>query len=67
MEDFDGYIELVEDDSTLFRDPTAPVPSLLAQAIRPDLLWYMGRHPAKEGGISSGGSPTENSEGTAIS
>ncbi len=38
MEDFDGYIELVEDDSTLLRDPTAPVPSLSAQAIPPDLL-----------------------------
>ncbi len=46
-EDFDGYIELVE--STLFRDPTAPVPSPPAQAIPPKLLWYMGRHPAKEG------------------
>ncbi len=67
MEDFDGYIELVEDDSTLFRDPTAPVPSTTAQAIPPDLLWYMGRHPAKEGAISSDGSPTDNSEGTAIS
>ncbi len=66
-EDFDGYIELAEDDSTLFRDPTAPVPSTTAQAIPPDLLWYMGRHPAKQGGISSGGPPTENSEGTAIS
>ncbi len=67
MEDFDGYIELVEDDSTLFRDPTAPVPSPLAQAIPPELLWYMGHHPAKEGGTSSGGSPSDNAEWTAIS
>ncbi len=67
MEDFDGYIELVEDDSTLFRDPTAPVPSPSAQAIPPDPLWYMGRHPAKKGGLCNGGPPTENLEGTAIS
>ncbi len=50
MEDFDGYIELVTNDSTLFRDPTAPIPSPSAQAIPPELLWYMRRHPAKEGG-----------------
>ncbi len=50
MEELDGYIELVEDDSTLFRDPTAPVPSPPAKAIPPKLLWYMGRHHAKEGG-----------------
>ncbi len=67
MEDFDGYIELVEDDSTLFRDPTPPLLSPSAQAIPPDFLWYMGRHSAKEVGISSGGFSTENSEGTAIS
>ena len=67
VEDFDSYIELVEDDSTLFRDPTAPVPSPSAQAIPPDLLWYMGRHPAKKGGVCSGGPPTEKPEETAIS
>ncbi len=67
MEDFEGYIELVEDDSTLFRGPTAPVPSPSVQAIPPELLWYMGRHLAKEGGASNGGSPTDNPEGTAIS
>ncbi len=70
MEDFDGYIELVEDDSTLFRDPTAPVPSRQAQDIPPEFIWYIGLHPAKVGvgwGASSGGSPSDNPEGTAIS
>ncbi len=67
MEDFAGYIELVEDDSTLVRDPTDPVRSPSAHAIPPDLLWYMGRHPAKEAGISSGRSPADNPEGAAIS
>ncbi len=27
----------------------------------------MGRHPAKDGGTNSGGSPSDNPEGTAIS
>ncbi len=67
VEDFDGYIEDVEDDSTLFRDPTASVLSPSAQAIPPELLWYMGRHSAKEGGVSNGRSPTDNPEGAAIS
>ncbi len=43
---FDGYLELVEDDSTLFRDPSEPVPSTYTAA--PELLWYLGRHPKSE-------------------
>ncbi len=40
---YEGYIELIEDDSTLFKDPSAPVPSL---TIAPDLvIRYMSRHP----------------------
>ncbi len=67
MEEFDGYIELVEDHSTLFRDPTAPVPSPTVQTILPELLWHMDHHPNKDDGPNPGGSPPDNAEGTAIS
>ncbi len=67
IQDFDGYSELVEDDSALCRAPTAPVLSPLVQAIPPELLWNMGLHPAKEGGTSNDRSPSDNPEGNAIS
>ncbi len=59
MEDFGNYIEPVEHDSALFRDLTAPVPSPSAQAIPPDLLWYLGHHPDKDDGPTSGRSPPD--------
>ncbi len=42
MEHFDGYLDLIEDDSALFRDFADREPSL---AVAPELLWYLGHHP----------------------
>ncbi len=60
VEHFDGYLELIEDDSAVFRDPTDREPSL---AVAPKLLWYLGRHPEGKDEpmpeISKAHSPTE--------
>ncbi len=45
VEHFDGYLEPIEDDSALFRDPTDREPSL---TVAPELLWYLGHHPSGE-------------------
>ena len=47
-EHFDGCLELVEDDSGLFRDIPAPGPTLEQEPVPPELLWYLGRHPKGE-------------------
>ena len=48
LEHFDGYLELVEDDSSLFRDISALGPTPEQELISPELLWYLGRHPKGE-------------------
>ncbi len=45
MEHFDGYLELIEDHSTLLRDSSDRVSST---AIAPELLWYLCHHPKDE-------------------
>ncbi len=47
IEHFDGYLELVEDDSSLFRDILALGPIPEQEPVSPELLWYLGRHPKK--------------------
>ncbi len=42
---FDGYLELVEDDTSLFHDIPALEPTLEQQPSPPELLWYLGHHP----------------------
>ncbi len=49
LEHFDSYTELVGGASTPFHDPTAPAPSICVKTISPELLWYMGCHPDKDG------------------
>ncbi len=46
---FYGYLELIEDDSALFRDSSDRKPSL---AVTPELLWYLGRHPEGKGELT---------------
>ncbi len=48
MEHLDGYLELVEDDSSLFQDISVMVTTLEQEPILPELLWFMGHH-SKEG------------------
>ncbi len=48
LEYFDGYIELVKDDSSLFRDTSALGPTLEQEPVLPELLWYLGRHRKEE-------------------
>ncbi len=48
IEHFDDYLELVEDESGLFRDIPAQGPTLEQEPISPELLWYLGRHPKGE-------------------
>ena len=48
FEHFDGYLELVEDDSSLFHDTSAVGPTLEREPVSPELLWYLGRHPKGE-------------------
>ncbi len=45
FEHFDGYLELVEDDSSLFRDTSALGPTPEQKSLPPELLWYLGHHP----------------------
>ncbi len=49
MEHMDGYVELVEDDSTFVCDPATLVLSKVLsdphQLVPPELLWYIGHHP----------------------
>ncbi len=48
FEHFDGYLELVEDDSSHFRDTSTLGPILEQEPVSPELLWYLGRHPKGE-------------------
>ena len=48
FEHFDGYLELVEDDASLFRDISTLEPTLEQEPVSPELLWYLGRHPKRE-------------------
>ncbi len=48
LEYFDGYIEEVEDDSDLFRDPLTSTKMKRKKKIAPELLWYLGQHPEQE-------------------
>ena len=45
LEHFRGYLELLVDDSSLFRDTPAMVPTPEQKPISPELPWYLGRHP----------------------
>ncbi len=54
MEHFNGYIELMDDDSSLFRDFPAPVPPAGEKSISSELLWCLGRHPEKDEGSCYG-------------
>ncbi len=52
LDHIDGYIKLVEDDSTLFHDPATLVPSKapsdLTKPVPPELLWYMDRRISEQ-------------------
>ncbi len=48
LDHFDGYLELVEDDTSLFHDIPALEPTSEQKPISPELLWYLGRHPKEE-------------------
>ncbi len=48
FEHFDGYLELVEDDTSLFCDMSTREPTLEQEPVSPELLWYLGRHPKGE-------------------
>ncbi len=48
LEHFDGYLELVEHDSSLFRDTSAMGPTPEQEPVSSELLWYLGRHPKGE-------------------
>ena len=48
LEHFDGYLELVENDTSLFRDIPSLKPTPEQEPILPELLWYLGRHPKGE-------------------
>ncbi len=48
LQHFHGYLELVEDDSSLFRDTSALGPMPAEEPVSPELLWYLGRHPKGE-------------------
>ena len=41
FEHFDGYLELVDDDSSLFRDTSALGPTPEQEPVSPELLWYL--------------------------
>ncbi len=49
LEHFDGYLELVEDDSSLFGDQPTLVATPEQEPISPELLWYMSHHLNEEG------------------
>ena len=40
FEYFDGYLELVEDDASLFHHISTLEPTLEREAVSPELLWY---------------------------
>ncbi len=48
LDHFDGYLELVEDGSSLFRGTSALGPIPEQEPISPELLWYLGHHPKGE-------------------
>ncbi len=48
LDHVDGYLELVEDDSSLFHDIPVPVPTPEQEPISPELLWYFSRHPKEQ-------------------
>ncbi len=48
LEHFVCYLELVEDDSSLFRDTSALGPTPEQEPISPELLWYLGHHTKEE-------------------
>ena len=48
FEHFNGYHELVENDSSLFRDTSALGRTPEQGPISPELLSYLGRHPKGE-------------------
>ncbi len=44
LEHFDGDLEWVEDDASLFRYISTLEPTPEQEPILPELLWYLGRH-----------------------
>ncbi len=48
FEHFDGYLELVADDASLFRDISTIEPTLEQEPVSPELLWYLGCYPKGE-------------------
>ncbi len=45
LEHFDDYLQLVEDDTSLFRDTPPLEPTPEQKPVSLELLWYLGRHP----------------------
>ncbi len=45
---FDGYLEFVEDDASLFRDISIREPTPEQEPVSPEFLLYLGRHPKGE-------------------
>ncbi len=44
FEHFDGYLKLVEDDASLFRDMSTRGLTPEQEPVSPELFWYLGRH-----------------------
>ena len=44
FEHFDDYLELVEDDVSLFCDISTLGPTPEQEPVSPKLLWYLGHH-----------------------
>ncbi len=57
LEHCDSYIELIEDDSALFRNPTAFVPSPQTPAMASEWFWYMDRNPKRDSDFDVGNVP----------
>ncbi len=53
LQHFNGYIELVEDDSSQFRDSPALVSPTSEKPISPELLWHLSHHPSMDQGSIS--------------
>ncbi len=51
----DGYIELSEKDSSMFRDLAAPASQSAEKIIPPELPWYLGRQTQDERTTSKSG------------
>ncbi len=64
LEHFGGYLELVEDDFSLFCDTSALGPIPEQEPVFPELLWYLGHHPKGEDDskLATEGLPDPHSE-----